>query len=851
MANGDFDVGAATGNTQDMAIVFTENNCFKGVGHQSSASHPGFGFSDNYSIAGGSFLANKVGFLKVANFQKSVAADTSSIETLVGKAELDEDLLATATPASHTLSGLNTIASAAIRARATLTVLHSREGETYTLTIGGNDYPFTGGIDDAATATAMRAAMPHGAEGTGTSVTILGNAEGSEFSYNAKNAATSRIFAELTDESEFTTTNGVSASNASVDLTANDSVEGTNYELEMMGENITFVGGADDNATALALKSALDALNASTDASIRMPYNGAAPATYAIRLTHNDGNVADVSFVIVDEAPDAVQAQTIVDNVNALQNPRYSATLETENEGLNAFVRITSSTENFLVQGLGNPANPLAEMGSTTSGLPNVIEYAAGFGLTIEHSGNTVTVSMNDEFSYNVQQADTKTLLGYTSNQETTLTATAAVRATQAFGLEQFSTAESYSLKIDGNNVAFAHQAATAGSAALTMDGAGQGINYSITMSAKGVTKPIEFQGGNSNSATAQNLKNAVDAAAAGTKASMSFNFRGGPDGTYTFNILDMDDNVTETVTMTVADDGATITFDKDDVTINMNDLLITVERNEQFKVEDNQEISNLVNPSTEGEAGIEVSATITNATVTLTGPTDAAFTYSPSPATRAIIVNYIDQDGNFEETTTVSNNAAITVPEALKNAADALPGFNAALAGNTVTVTGKADGSNFTYQAVDTRTSSIIGTLTSEASKTTTNGLAKSSDRVIYRITASQSDKNSTYDKVRPFGDDVAADVAAHFNANANDAGISSAVATGGDVSLTQSTGINFKIERGVARPDDLEFDRCPRQRPDHRACFLERNLVQQQQDRRVLLSARHALERHRVRFR
>ena len=101
-------------------------------------------------------------------------------------------------------------------------------------------------------------------------------------------------------------------------------------------------------------------------------------------------------------------------------------------------------------------------------------------------------------------------------------------------------------------------------------------------------------------------------------------------------------------------------------------------------------------------ERWLPVSATITNATVTLTGPTDAAFTASPSAATRSIIENYAEENGNFAQTTTVSNNAAIAVPAALKNAVDALAGFDAAVAGNTVTVTGKADGSNFTYQAVD-----------------------------------------------------------------------------------------------------------------------------------------------------
>ena len=68
--------------------------------------------------------------------------------------------------------------------------------------------------------------------------------------------------------------------------------------------------------------------------------------------------------------------------------------------------------------------------------------------------------------------------------------------------------------------------------------------------------------------------------------------------------------------------------------------------------------------------AEFSVSATITNATVTLTGPTDAAFTYSPDAATRAIVDGY---DVNNANATTVANNAAITVPAALKNAVDAL----------------------------------------------------------------------------------------------------------------------------------------------------------------------------------
>ena len=75
-----------------------------------------------------------------------------------------------------------------------------------------------------------------------------------------------------------------------------------------------------------------------------------------------------------------------------------------------------------------------------------------------------------------------------------------------------------------------------------------------------------------------------------------------------------------------------------------------------------------------------------------------------------------------------------------------------------------------------------------------------KATDRAIYRITASDaSTAGSTYDAVHTFGaNDVATAIAGHFNANA-DAGISSAIATGDEVALTQSTGINFKIERGV----------------------------------------------------
>ena len=290
------------------------------------------------------------------NFQKSVAADTTSIETLVGKAELTEDLLATAVPSSHTLSGLNTVASDAIRARATLTVLHSREGETYTLTIGGVDYTFTGGADDAATATAMRAAMPHGAEGTGTSVTILGAATGAEFSYNAKNAATSRIFAELTDESQFTTTNGVLSSNASVDLTVNGSTENTAYNLELMGEIINFTGGVDDNATALALKTGLDALNVNTDASITMGYIGAPSGDYTIRLNDDNGGTVDATFTIDEEADQSVNAQAIVDSVNGLTGTQYAASRT--NDG--SAVTITSNVTDFSVAATGaNSANVL------------------------------------------------------------------------------------------------------------------------------------------------------------------------------------------------------------------------------------------------------------------------------------------------------------------------------------------------------------------------------------------------------------------------------------------------------------------------------------------------------------
>ena len=60
---------------------------------------------------------------------------------------------------------------------------------------------------------------------------------------------------------------------------------------------------------------------------------------------------------------------------------------------------------------------------------------------------------------------------------------------------------------------------------------------------------------------------------------------------------------------------------------------------------------------------GFAVSATITNATVTLTGQrTLPSRTALPRHARHR--VNYI-VDGNFDETTTVSNNAAIAVPAA------------------------------------------------------------------------------------------------------------------------------------------------------------------------------------------
>ena len=77
-----------------------------------------------------------------------------------------------------------------------------------------------------------------------------------------------------------------------------------------------------------------------------------------------------------------------------------------------------------------------------------------------------------------------------------------------------------------------------------------------------------------------------------------------------------------------------------------------------------------------------------------------------------------------------------------------------------------------------ETLSLSITSTLTSEAVKITTNGLAKATDRVIYRIASSDgSTAGSTYDTVHTFGaNDVANAVAGHFNAN-NNTGISSAV--------------------------------------------------------------------------
>ena len=191
-----------------------------------------------------------------------------------------------------------------------------------------------------------------------------------------------------------------------------------------------------------------------------------------------------------------MNAQAIVDSVNGLTGTQYAASRT--NDG--SAVTITSNVTDFSVAATGaNSANvPLNSLGATSGEGDHLVAYAAGFGLTISKNSNTVTVSLNDEFEYHVTQADTKTLLGYTSNQSTTVTAVVAVRATQAFALDQFSTTESYSLKIDGNDVAFAHEAETAGTAALTMVGSQQGTNYSIAMSAKGVNKTIEFQGGNS-----------------------------------------------------------------------------------------------------------------------------------------------------------------------------------------------------------------------------------------------------------------------------------------------------------------------------------------------------------------
>ena len=274
----------------------------------------------------------------------------------------------------------------------------------------------------------------------------------------------------------------------------NGSTENTAYNLELMGEIINFTGGVDDNATALALKTGLDALNVNTDASITMGYIGAPSGDYTIRLNDDNGGTVDATFTIDEEADQSVNAQAIVDSVNGLTGTQYAASRT--NDG--SAVTITSNVTDFSVAATGaNSANvPLNSLGATSGEGDHLVAYAAGFGLTISKNSNTVTVSLNDEFEYHVTQADTKTLLGYTSNQSTTVTAVVAVRATQAFALDQFSTTtESYSLKIDGNDVAFAHEAETAGTAALTMKvGSQQGTNYSIAMSAKGVNKTIEFK---------------------------------------------------------------------------------------------------------------------------------------------------------------------------------------------------------------------------------------------------------------------------------------------------------------------------------------------------------------------
>ena len=191
-------------------------------------------------------MAN-VGFLKVDNFQKSVAADTTSIETLVGKAELIEDLCQCRLP--RTLSGLNTVASDAIRARATLTVLHSRRRNLHV------DHRWGGYLHGRGRRRShgnhMRAAMPHGAEGTGTSVTILGAATGAEFVQREERRHLSHL--RRVDRRISVHDNERGYLQTSVDF-VNGSVE-TPVQFELMGEH-QFVGGVDDNATALALKTA-------------------------------------------------------------------------------------------------------------------------------------------------------------------------------------------------------------------------------------------------------------------------------------------------------------------------------------------------------------------------------------------------------------------------------------------------------------------------------------------------------------------------------------------------------------------------------------------------------------------
>ena len=168
----------------------------------------------------------------------------------------------------------------------------------------------------------MRAALPNGAEGTGTSVTILGDAQGNEFSYNAKNAATSRIFAELTDESEFTTTNGVQAADASVAPTVANSTETTVYNMQVAGSAIAFRRRRRQRHRPCP-QECLGRQERLLDASVTFIVGDTGPGAYTLSFA-SGGNQTTATYIIAEDANGDVpsaegQAQIIRDAINAAE----------------------------------------------------------------------------------------------------------------------------------------------------------------------------------------------------------------------------------------------------------------------------------------------------------------------------------------------------------------------------------------------------------------------------------------------------------------------------------------------------------------------------------------------------